>query len=139
MGMTRSEIYKLDGIINALSSMNTEEEINQYLKENVEDPELFSETLKKFNKVKLGKGKKKKLPAKKEQEYLYDREQVFAIFQNNSLEDIVAKTSKAELAAMYYAVYCSKPLSADNKERIAQAIRGYIYSMSRAEVLLGTL
>jgi hypothetical protein len=45
----------------------------------------------------------------------------------------VAKYSKAALAAMYYAVYCSKPLSADNKERIAQVIKGYIHDMSWAD------
>ena len=94
--------------------------------------------LKKVNKSKLKNGKKKSV-VKKEENSTYEKTEVFEIFQNHSLDQIVAKYSKAALAAMYYAVHCSKPLSADNKERIAQVIKGYIHDMSRAEVLLGGL
>ncbi len=104
--------HELDSIISRLNSIDTDEEKDQFLKCNVEDVDLFLETLKKVNKSK---------------------------FQNTSLNDIVANYSKAELAAMYCSVYSSRPLSADNKERIAQAIKGYIHDMSRAETLLGGL
>ncbi len=104
----------------------------------MEDVDLFLETLKKVNKSKLKNGKKKSV-VKKEENSTYEKTEVFEIFQNHSLDQIVAKYSKAELAAMYYAVYCSRPLSADNKERIAQVIKGYIHDMSRAEALLGGL
>lgn len=138
MCITKTQIHELDSIISRLNSIDTDEEKDQFLKCNVEDADLFLETLKKVNKSKLKNGKKRSA-AKKETGSSYERSTVFEIFQNTSLNEIVANYSKAELVAMYCSVYSSRPLSADNKERIAQAIKGYIHDMSRAETLLGGL
>ena len=135
MCITKAQIYELNDVINKLNSMQTEEEKDKYLERSVEDVDFFLETLRKVNKSKLGT-RKKKSPASILNGSSYEKSEVISLFRENSLNDIVAENSKAELAAMYYAVYCAKPLSADNKEKIAQAIKGYIYDMGRADVLL---
>lgn len=136
MGITKIQIHELDTVIDAINTMNTEEDKRRYLEEHVEDVDFFLETLRKVNKNKLGSGKKKGFPVKENNKLVYKETEVFDFFKNNTLSEIVTKCSKAELTAMYYAVYCCKPLSADSKERIAQAIKGYIYTMSRTDALL---
>lgn len=136
--VTKEQIYKFGRIFSDINIMDSEEEIYQYLNEKTEDPELFCAQCAKINKskLKLGGKKKKNSPVKKEV-YTYQKEEVISIFEKKSLGEILAETSKAQLAAMYAAIYCSKPLSKDNKERIAQAIRGYVHDMARAKTLLG--
>ena len=108
--VTKEQIYEFGRIFSDINVMDSEEEIYQYLNEKTEDPELFC---------------------------AYQKEEVISIFEKKSLSEILTENSKAQLAAMYISIYCSKPLSKDNKESIAQAIKGYVHDMARAKSLLG--
>lgn len=136
--VTKEQIYEFGRIFSDINVMDSEEEIYQYLNEKTEDPEFFCAQCAKINKskLKLGSKKKKRFSVKKEA-YVYQKEEVISIFEKKSLSEILAENSKAQLAAMYISIYCSKPLSKDNKESIAQAIKGYVHDMARAKSLLG--
>ena len=70
MCITKTQIHELDSIISRLNSIDTDEEKDQFLKCNVEDVDLFLETLKKVNKSKLKNGKKRKrVPLMRDQRY----------------------------------------------------------------------
>lgn len=138
MCMTKSQISELNHIVDRVNTLDDAETRLAFLKENVEDVDFFLEVLKKVNRnnLRLKSRRSTSVPRSKERK-TYEKEDVIAFFKKNSLESIVAENSKAELTAMYYAIYQAKPLSADNKLRIAQTIKMHIHSMERAKALLG--
>lgn len=135
MCIKRNEILELNDIIQHLNSIKNESERETYLQEAVEDVDLFITTLKEINKSKLVISKKKKVIYKKSQEYT--PEVVIKIFEENNLDDIVAKYTKQELTDMYITIYSSKPLSSYDKMRIAQNIYHYFNTINRTKALLG--
>lgn len=138
MCMTKSQISELNHIVDGVNALDDAETRLAFLKENVEDVDFFLEVLKKVNRNNLRlKNRCSASVPKPKGTKTYEKEDVIAFFKKNSLESIVAENSKAELTAMYYAIYQSKPLSADNKLRIAQTIRMHIRGIERAKALLG--
>lgn len=135
MCITKKEILEWNKIIQQINSFNNESEVELYLEDQVEDVELFITTLKGINKNKLKKEKKKKKIFK--EEYNYTEQVIIQIFEENNLEDIVSEYTKKELIDMYLTLYTSKPLSSDDKTRIAQNIYQYIHTMNRTKALLG--
>lgn len=137
MCISKAQLSELNEIVDRLNLIHEAEIRQQYLASKVEDVDFFLNILKKVNKNNLRKGKERSKSTTDKGKYIYQKEDVIDRFQINSLESIVSDSSKMELTAMYYAVYNSKPLSANTKMQIAQAIKRYIHDMQRADVLLG--
>lgn len=135
MHFTRNQILELDNIVQHINSISSEEERERYLRDEVEDIELFLSVLKRVNKSNLTKCKKKKY-SEKAPNIIYTKEKVVKIFEENELSDIVAEYSKRELTDMYLTFYSSKPVTSCDKTRIAQYIYQYIYAANRTQTLL---
>lgn len=135
MCIKKSELLELNDIILHLNSISDDNEREVYLQEAVEDVELFISTLRSINKNKLVKAKKKKVICVKSKNYTSDN--VLKIFEENTLDDIVAKYTKQELTDMYITIYSSKPLSSYDKMRIAQNIYHHFNTINRTKALLG--
>lgn len=134
MYFTRSQILELDDIIKHINSINSEEEREMYLRNEVEDIELFLSALKRFKKNNLTKCKKEKHSQKNSN--IYTKETIMKIFEEKELSDIVAEYSKRELTDMYLTFYSSSPITSCDKTRIAQYIYQYIYAANRTKALL---
>jgi len=135
MCIKKSELLELNEIILHLNSMSDDNEREVYLQQAVEDVELFISTLRSINKSKLVTTKKKKEVCVKSKKYTSDN--VLKIFEENTLDEIVAQYTKQELTEMYVTIYSSKPLSSYDKTRIAQNIYHYINTVNRTKALLG--
>lgn len=135
MCITKNEILELNDIIQHLNSCSSETERDLYLADAVEDVNLFIETLKRVNKSKLTKTRKKKEDCKKTEKYTEDM--IIKLFEENNTENIVSQYTKQELTEMYLQFFSSKPLSSYDKNKIAQSIYHYIYTMNRTKALLG--
>lgn len=135
MCIKKSEILELNDIILHINSMDDDYEREIYLQEAVEDVELFISTLRSINKSKLVTERKKKNICTKSKKYTLDA--VIKIFEENTIDEIVAKYTKQELTDMYVTIYSSKPLSSSDKTRIAQNIYHHIYTINRTKALLG--
>lgn len=135
MCITRSQILEWNEIIQQLNSIGDEKERELYLQDKVEDTDLFLSALKKVNKSKLVKSKNKKTTEKRNSHFT--QKMVIDLFNEYTLEDIIAEYSKQELSDMYSIFYSVKPLTSFDKAKIVQMIHQYIYKMNRAGVLLG--
>lgn len=136
MCITKAQICELNTIVDRFNSIDDADARMQYLESQVEDAAFFLEVLKKVNKNNLRISKGRGAPVLKKNKYAFEKADVLARFQANSVESVVADSTKDELIAMYYAIFDSKPLSSDNKMRIAQAIQNYIHDMNRFHALL---
>lgn len=136
MCITKSQLMELNEIITTINSLDDEDKAREYLIGVVEDVDMFFTTLKMVNKNKLYK-KKKAEKSVKNSIPDFTEEFVFEVFANNSLEEIVKKYTKVELSKMYLAIYDTKPLSAERKEDIVQAIKQYMNNVARTKALLG--
>lgn len=141
MGITKQEIIKWNAIIKNFNACNSEAEKEDYLQTEVEDVNLFKETLQEAKNYKPVKTKEKTRAktACTERHNIYTQEEVMDIFRKNknNIDVIVNEYSKRELTDMYLAIYSSRPLTASGKKRIAQNIHQYIYTLHRTEALLG--
>ena len=136
MQLTKNELLKLNDIICHFNSFTDDVERQVYLKETVEDADLFISILRSVNKNKL-------ITTKKKQEKSnivsnkFTLDDIHNIFEENTLDHIIATYTKQELTEMYITIYSSKPLSSSNKTRIAQNIYHYFNTINRTKVLLG--
>ena len=73
----------------------------------------------------------------REDSEFFAQKMVIDLFNEYTLDDIIAEYSKQELSDMYSIFYSVKPLTSFDKAKIVQMIHQYIYKMNRAGVLLG--
>lgn len=134
MLITREQINELKTVIDHMNAFDDENKRTEYLKDHVEDVNLFLSALKNVTKKNLKCEKKERKT--EQQKNVYEDQEVISIFEAAELEDIIKQYSLRELICMYDAVFHSKPLSSYNKTKIAQTIKNYVYAMDRAETLL---
>ncbi len=137
MQISDEQMNTLKSVILELNTFDTEEKRLHYLQKNVENVDLFIDTLKCVNKSKLKVVKAKSQSKKEAVVNTYCSQEVVDLFEKVRVEDILKKYSKTELLKMYEVIYNTKPLSADNKERIAETIKQYVYAKNRTDALLG--
>ena len=135
--LTRIQIYELDELIEALNKAQTPEDKRSCLENRVEDIPQFLTALRKVRKDTGKVTPKRKAVASTPQVQVYQKEAVLEYFQKVKIESILAEHTKAELEAMYYAVYQTKPLSAARKERIAENLKQLADMHIRTKALLG--
>lgn len=135
MCITKNEILELKDVIQNINAIDNVQERDLYLKDAVEDVDLFLDTLKKINKSKLPKGKNKKKECEKS--HNYSEEMIIQLFREKTVDDILSEYTKQELAEMYFVFYSKKPLTSFDKKRIALTIYHSIYTIDRTKALLG--
>lgn len=137
MCITKAQIEELNTIIDRLNAIDSVDGRMEYLESQVEDADFFLEVLKKVNRNNLRIKNSRRVSDAKKTKYTFQAADVLARFQSNSVEVIVADSSREELIAMYHTIFHTKPLSSFNKRRIAQTINSYIHDMNRFDALLG--
>lgn len=135
MCITKKEILELNDVIENINDFSNIQERDLYLKDIVEDVDLFINTLKKIKKNKLSKNRKSDEKTDKTEEF--SEKMIIDLFKSKKVDEIVKDYTKQQLTDMYITFYSEKPLTSFDKRKIALTIYHSIYSMGRTKTLLG--
>ncbi len=135
MYITKKDILELKDVIENINNFNDIQERDLYLKDAVEDVDLFISTLKEIKKNKLSKNKKCNEKTEKIEEF--SEKMIINLFKSKKVDEIIKEYTKQQLTDMYITFYSEKPLTSFDKRKIALTIYHSIYTIGRTKALLG--
>lgn len=135
MYITKKDILELKDVIENINNFSDIQERDLYLKDAVEDVDLFISTLKEIKKNKLSKNKKCNEKTEKIEEF--SEKMIINLFKSKKVDEIIKEYTKQQLTDMYITFYSEKPLTSFDKRKIALTIYHSIYTIGRTKALLG--
>lgn len=135
MCITKKEILELRDVIENINNFSNIQERDLYLKDAVEDVDLFINTLKEIKKNKLSRNRKSDEKTEKIEDF--SEKMIINLFKSKKVDEIIKDYTKQQLTNMYITFYSEKPLTSFDKRKIALTIYHSIYTMGRTKTLLG--
>lgn len=138
MYLTLETIQDLNNIISEFNTIEDEKKRKQFLKQHVEDTDLFLDTIKKINKRKIltEHGKVKKQIRDDVEIHKYEPDEIHAIFSKKNIEEIMKVYSLSDLREMYASIYKKLPASGYTKQKIVDSLRIWVQGRNRTKAFV---